>query len=149
MKLKSRSFIAIFTICAMIMSLFPSLAFANDRSENKVGSSKSWEGIPDGDILINDTITEITNGVIEHEIITNNENGDDQKIDYICEVNPNENIEFVTGYANNSSEEWGLAQTTEQAKAYERDNPGKTVVAAINADFFKVFKPLKHCIWNN
>lgn len=63
----------------MIMSLFPSLAFANDRSENKVGSSKSWEGIPDGDILINDTITEITNGVIEHEIITNNENGDDQK----------------------------------------------------------------------
>ena len=138
MKLKSRSFIAIFTICAMIMSLFPSLAFANDRSENKVGSSKSWEGIPDGDILINDTITEITNGVIEHEIITNNENGDDQKIDYICEVNPNENIEFVTGYANNSSEEWGLAQTTEQAKAYERDNPGKTVVAAINADFFNM-----------
>lgn len=138
MRLKGKSIIAVVTILSMIVTFFPTMVYAQPIESSKERSNGTWQGIPDGDILINDTITDIADGVVEHEIITNNEKGDDQKIDYVCEITPNDSIEFVAGYANNSTDKWDLAQTTEQAEAYEQDNPGKTVVAAVNADFFNM-----------
>lgn len=97
-----------------------------------------WSGLADGDILIKDTITPITTGVVEHEVITNVPSGDQQKIDYICEITPSDSIEVVAGYGKNDASSWRLTSTTAQAAAYEQDNPGKTVVAAVNADFFNM-----------
>lgn len=99
---------------------------------------KQWSGIAENDILIKDTITNITSGVTEHEVITNVSTGDDQKIDYVCEINPVDTVKVVAGYGKDNADSWSLTRTTAQAAAYEKNHPGETVVAAINADFFNM-----------
>lgn len=99
---------------------------------------KKWTGVAEGDVLVKDTITKITDGVTEHELITNNEKGTDQRIDYLCEVKPSDSLKVVAGYGNMDPTKWSLTRTTDHAKAYEKKHPGETVVAAINADFFNM-----------
>ena len=48
------------------------------------------------------------------------------------------NIKIVSGYGQDDASSWSLTPTTTQAKAYEKNHPGETVVAAINADFFNM-----------
>lgn len=94
-------------------------------------------GLAKGDVLIKDTITKLAPGVKEHEVISNVEAGDDQKIDYLCEVDLS-SAKIVAGYGDSwSADEWELVSTTKQARAYEKKT-GETVVAAINADFFNM-----------
>ena len=101
-------------------------------------ASGKWSGIAEGDVLVKDTVTRITDGVTEHEVITNNEKGTDQRIDYLCEVKPSDSLKAVAGYGNMDATKWSLTRTTDHAKAYEKKHPGETVVAAINADFFNM-----------
>ncbi len=99
---------------------------------------EAWQGTAEGDILIKDTVTKIAENVYEHEVVTNNKEGNDQKIDYLCEIGKSENIKIVACYGKDSVDSWSLTPTTVQAKAYEQHHPGHTVVAGINADFFNM-----------
>lgn len=102
-------------------------------------ASSSWEGVADNDILVSDTVTHLANGVIQHEVISNNSSGADQNIEFFADIDLNSaDVQLVAGYGKNSADSWSLTRTTDQAKAYEKDNPGKTVVAAVNADFFNM-----------
>ena len=97
-------------------------------------------GLANGDILIQNTVTPIAPGVTEYEVVTNNEAGNNQKIDYLCEVDLTNtpSVKIVAGYGDDySADSWGLTSTTSQAAGYEAKT-GETVVAAINADFFNM-----------
>lgn len=117
----------------MLVSLIPITAMADTGS-----SEKTWAGTAEGEILVKDTITMITNGVVEHELISNTPAGNDQKIDYMCRANLSDTIKIVACYGENDASKWRMVSTTKQAAAYEKDHPGETVVAAINADFFNM-----------
>lgn len=117
----------------MLVSLIPITAMADTGS-----SEKTWADTAEGEILVKDTITKITNGVVEHEIISNTPAGNDQKIDYMCRANLSDTIKIVACYGENDASKWRMVSTTKQAAAYEKDHPGETVVAAINADFFNM-----------
>ena len=132
-KISSR-FLATVLSVLMLASLFPvELIHA---SETGLASVKNC--VADGEILVKDTVTPITDGVVSHEVITNVPTGDQQHIDYIAEVAMGENIKIVSGYGQDDASSWCLTPTTTQAKAYEKNHPGETVVAAINADFFNM-----------
>ena len=132
-KISSR-FLATVLSVLMLASLFPvELIHA---SETGLASVKDC--VADGEILVKDTVTPITDGVVSHEVITNVPTGDQQHIDYIAEVAMGENIKIVSGYGQDDASSWCLTPTTTQAKAYEKNHPGETVVAAINADFFNM-----------
>ncbi len=97
-------------------------------------------GLAKDDVLIKDTTTQIAPGVVEHELVTNTEKGNDQKIDYLCEIDlkGTSTTKLVAGYgANYSTDSWSLSSTTAQAAGYEKKT-GEKVVAAINADFFNM-----------
>lgn len=117
----------------MLVSLIPITAMADTGS-----SEKTWADTAEGEILVKDTITKITNGVVEHEIISNTPAGNDQKVDYMCRANLSDTIKIVACYGENDASKWRMVSTTKQAAAYEKDHPGETVVAAINADFFNM-----------
>ena len=117
----------------MLVSLIPITAMADTGS-----SEKAWAGTAEGEILVKDTITKITNDVVEHELISNTPAGNDQKIDYMCRANLSDTIKIVACYGENDASKWRMVSTTKQAAAYEKDHPGETVVAAINADFFNM-----------
>ncbi len=118
----------------MLVTLVPVSAMA----DNEGTTEKTWAGTAEGEILVKDTITKITNGVVEHEIISNTPAGNDQKIDYMCRANLSDTIKIVACYGENDASKWRMVSTTKQAAAYEKDHPGETVVAAINADFFNM-----------
>lgn len=99
-------------------------------------AADKWQGIADGDVLVKDTVTKLSNSITEHEVITNNSEGNDQRIDYLCEIKPSDTIKIKAGYGKDNADSWSLTPTTAQAAAYEKNHPGHTVVAAINADFF-------------
>ena len=117
----------------MILSLLPvDLAFA------ETGKKTGWAGVPDGEVLVKDTVTHISDGVTSREIICNVPTGDRQQIDYIAEIEPRDTLKVVSGYGHDDASKWSLTPTTVQAKAYEENHPGETVIAAINADFFNM-----------
>ena len=132
-KISSR-FLATVLSVLMLASLFPvELIHASET-----GSASVKDCVADGEILVKDTVTPITDGVVSHEVITNVPTGDQQHIDYIAYVAMGENIKIVSGYGQDDASSWSLTPTTTQAKAYEKNHPGETVVAAINADFFNM-----------
>lgn len=123
-----KKLVSLALVCAMLLPTSVPAVHAADK----------WEGLATGDVLIKDTITQIADGVKEHKVVTNVSAGNKQKIDYLCEIEPSDTIQVVSGYGENDASKWSLTTTSKQAKAYEADNPGKTVVAAINADFFNM-----------
>lgn len=97
-------------------------------------------GLAKDDVLIKDTTTQIAPGVVEHELVTNTAKGNDQKIDYLCEIDlkGTDTTKIVAGYGPNySTDSWSLTSTTAQAAGYEKKT-GEKVVAGINADFFNM-----------
>ncbi len=116
----------------LVISTLPTVAQAAVRTSNK------WSGIASGEVLVKDTITAISNDVTEHEVITNVSTGDQQRIDYITEITLSDDLHLEAGYGKWDASKWSLTPTTVQAAAYEEAHPGKTVVAAINADFFNM-----------
>ena len=78
----SSRFLATVLSVLMLVSLIPmELVHA---AEN--GSASVKDCVADGEILVKDTVTPITDGVVSHEVITNVPTGDQQHIDYIAEV---------------------------------------------------------------
>ena len=99
---------------------------------------EQWQGAAKNDVVVKDTVTKLANSVYEHEVVTNNQSGTEQKIDYLCEVGKSKDIKIVAGYGQDDGSSWSLTPTTKQAAAYEKNHPGETVVAGINADFFNM-----------
>lgn len=97
-----------------------------------------WQGTASNDILISDTVTKLSDNVYEHKVITNNKEGTNQNIDYMCEVGKSDTIKVVASYGQHDASSWSLTPTTKQAAAYEKKHKGETVVAGINADFFNM-----------
>lgn len=111
---------------------------ASADAQTREALNGGWSGMADGDILVKDTLTRITDGVVEHEVVSNTAAGNDQKIDYMCEIELGDTIKLEAGYGQDNASSWTLVSTTDQAAAYEANHPGETVVAAINADFFNM-----------
>ena len=61
-----------------------------------------------------------------------------RKFDYLLEVGKSDTIKIAACYGEDDASSWSLTPTTEQAAAYEKNHPGETVVAGINADFFNM-----------
>lgn len=124
-----KKIVSIFLIIAMIVTMWAPSVFA---------LGDPWQGTAEGEVLIKDTVTKIADQVYEHEVITNNTQGNDQKIDYLLEVGKNDTIKLAACYGEDDASSWSLTPTTRQAAAYEKNHPGETVVAGINADFFNM-----------
>ena len=102
----------------MLLSLVPTVALASTPTGSK---EKTWAGIADGDVLVKDTITQIANGVVEHEVVANTTAGNDQKIDYMCRVQLSDSIKIVACYGQDNADRWGMYKTTQQAAYYEEN----------------------------
>ena len=97
-KISSR-FLATVLSVLMLASLVPvELIHASET-----GSASVKDCVADGEILVKDTVTPITDGVVSHEVITNVPTGDQQHIDYIAEVAMGENIKIVSGYGQDDA----------------------------------------------
>ena len=116
-------------VLALILSTFVATGAA---------ATDAWEGAAKGDTIVKDTITKISEGVTEHRVVSQNAQGQDQKIDFLCEIKPSDTIKVKAGYGQDNADKWSLTPTTKQAAAYEKNHPGETVVAGINADFFNM-----------
>ena len=137
---RRRRFVAAFAAFLLAMPIgLAAYGGIGDAFASPVSRAGQWSGIANEDILVSDTVTPLSNGVTQHEVVSNNTSGTDQNIEYFAEIDmSSEDVQLVAGYGNNSADSWSLTRATDQAKAFERDNPGKTVVAAINADFFNM-----------
>lgn len=128
----AKRMLAVVLALAMLATMSVPVAFAAPETMEK------WHGMYADEILIKDTISRIADGVTEHEVITNNPKGNDQKIDYMCFINISDTIKIEACYGKDDASKWGMYSTTQQAKYYEEKHPGETVVAGINADFFNM-----------
>lgn len=124
-----RKIMILFIIMTMLVTTSSPLVFAGEDP---------WTGTATDEIVIKDTVTRLSDDVYEHKVITNNKEGNNQNIDFICEVGKSDTIKIVAGYGKDNADSWSLTPTSEQAKAYEKNHPGETVVAGINADFFNM-----------
>ena len=117
---------------ALVTGMFPITAFA---ASTKVT-------VPEDRVYITSTQHAIVPGVKETVLTTNNTSGTEQRIGYMMSVDAGNfaegNIEIVACYKDHAYDSFGLQTVTDQAAAYERDNPGTKVVAGINADFFNM-----------
>ena len=93
---------------------------------------------PDGTYVISNTDKKLAPGITESEIITNNQSGTNQNIDYFCDVDLSgtSTTKIIAGYADYNGSKWKMQRVTEQAKAAEK--AGYNVVAGINADFYNM-----------
>ena len=93
---------------------------------------------PDGTYVISNTEQKIAPGITESEVITNNESGTNQNIDYFCEVDlaGTSTTKIISGYADYNGSKWKMQRVSDQAKAAQK--AGYNVVAGINADFYNM-----------
>lgn len=98
--------------------------------------------VPEDRVYITSSKYAIVPGMEELVLTTNNTSGTDQLIGYLLDVDAgnfaNGDIQIVACYKDHAYDSFGLQTVTDQAAAYERDNPGKKVVGGINADFFNM-----------
>ena len=127
-----RRLLSSFLAFVMVFTMIPMYASAATKMQD------AWNGLAGNDILIKDTVTRLAEGVTAHEVITNVNTSDQQKIDYITEIKLGDKVKLAAGYSLNDASSWSLTPTTKQAAAYEKAHPGETVVAAVNADFFNM-----------
>lgn len=123
---------AILLALVLVVSSLPVTALAAPRSVS----------VPSDRVYITSSKYAIVPGMEELVLTTNNTKGTDQLIGYILDVDAGNfasgDIQIVACYKDHAYDSFGLQTVTDQAKAYERDNPGKKVVGGINADFFNM-----------
>lgn len=127
---------------AMAVSLVPvtGLAVSSDAKT----SSSSKVTVPDDRVYITSSKYNLVSGATEMVLTTNNTAGTNQRIGYFLNVDKdsysgeNSNIKVVACYKDYQYETFGLQTVTDQAKAYEKMNPGETVIAGINACFYNM-----------
>ena len=121
--------LAMLLAVVMVFSLLPASALAIDSVSNGiVVSSKKYNVSP---------------GVVEYELITNDSGLTHQQAGHVMEVTLGADTEIITGYndynieAIKSGTNWGMKETTLQAQAIETRR-GVNVVGAVNASFFNM-----------
>ena len=94
---------------------------------------------PEGTYVISETEQKIAPGITESEVITNNSSGNNQNIDYFCEVDlkGTSTTKIISGYADYNANKWKMQRVTDQAKAAQKAK-GFNVVAGINAAFYNM-----------
>ncbi|MCQ2418403.1 MAG: phosphodiester glycosidase family protein [Clostridia bacterium] len=106
---------------------------------------------PDGKILISQTDYTLSKGVTESKIILNSPDGDAQAMCYMTTIAPEAEVAFKASYAGYYAPgttaadraasykdlKWGMARTTDQAKAYEQTT-GESVLFATNGDYYNM-----------
>lgn len=94
---------------------------------------------PDGTYVISNTEQRIAPGITESKIVTNKTSGNNQNIDYTCEVDlaNTSTTKIIAGYGGYNASSWKMDKLSNQAKAAEKAT-GLNVVAGINADFFNM-----------
>lgn len=106
---------------------------------------------PDGKILISQTNYTLSKGITESKIILNSPEGDMQAMCYMTKIAPDAEVAFKASYAGYYTPgtsaadraasykdlKWGMARTTDQAKAYEQTT-GESVLFATNGDYYNM-----------
>ncbi|MBQ7871469.1 MAG: phosphodiester glycosidase family protein [Oscillospiraceae bacterium] len=108
---------------------------------------------PEGKYVISQTDYAITKGVTETQVILNDATGEKQVMGFMATISPSAEVTFKASYADyytegstagsradkvdNGGLQWGMARTTDQAKAYEAATGG-TVVFATNGDYYNM-----------
>ncbi len=122
-------FLAMLLAVVMVFSLLPVSALAiGSVSNGIVVSSKTYNVSP---------------GVVEYELITNDSGLSKQQAGHVMEVRLGADTEIITGYndynieAIKSGTNWGMKETTLQAQAIETRR-NVNVVGAVNASFFNM-----------
>lgn len=94
---------------------------------------------PDGTYVISNTEQKIAPGITESKIVTNKTSGNNQNIDYTCEVDlaNTSTTKIIAGYGGYNASSWKMDKLSNQTKAAEKAT-GLNVVAGINADFFNM-----------
>ena len=105
-----KRFLAMLLAAVMIFSLLPVSAFAVNVTNGIVVSNKKYNVSP---------------GVVEYELITNDSSLSNQQAGHVMEVKLGGDAEIITGYNDynidtiKSGTNWGMKRTTEQAQAIE------------------------------
>ena len=106
---------------------------------------------PDGKILVSQTNYNLSKGVTESKIILNSPDGNAQAMCYMTKIAPDAEVAFKASYAGYYAPgttaadraasckdlKWGMARTTDQAKAYEAAT-GESVLFATNGDYYNM-----------
>lgn len=131
-KLSFKKVWALVLVMTLVIGMLPVTTFA---ASTKVP-------VPEDRVYITSTKYAIVPGAEETVLTTNNTSGTQQRIGYMLSVDSGNfisgNMEIAACYKDHAYDGFGLQTVTDQAAAYERDNPGKKVVAGINADFFNM-----------
>ena len=126
----------------MALSMAPVTGFAATADVKSAATGKVT--VPDDRIYITSSKYNLVSGATEMVLTTNNVSGNNQRIGYFLNVDKDSfygessNIKIVACYKDYQYETFGLQTVTDQAKAYEKANPGETVIAGINACFYNM-----------
>ena len=77
---------------------------------------------PEGTYVISETEQKSAPGITESEVIPNNSSGNNQNIDYFCEVDlkGTSTTKIISGYADYNANKWKMQRVTDQAKAAQK-----------------------------
>ena len=135
MKPKRKLTLVLLTLILAVL-VFPQSAAASGGVALKVGDE-----ISDNVIVMKNTEYSICRGATENVVVSNNKTATDQCIGFFCSadiIDKDNYLKIVAGYNDYDGSKWALSPATKQAKAYEKEYPGETVVAAMNADFYNM-----------
>ena len=135
MKSKRKLTLVLLTLILAVLA-FPQSAAAAGGVALKVGDE-----ISDNVIVMKNTEYSICRGATENVVVSNNKTATDQCIGFFCsaDITDKDNyLKIVASYNNYDGSKWALQPASKQAKAYEKEHPGETVVAALNADFYNM-----------
>ena len=124
-----KRFLAMLLAFVMVFSLLPASAFAIDSVSNG--------------IVVSNKRYNVSPGVVEYELITNNSDLSSQQAGHVMEVKLGADTEIITGYNDynidtiKSGTNWGMKEATLQAQAIETRR-NVNVVGAVNASFFNM-----------
>ncbi|MGN1344549.1 MAG: phosphodiester glycosidase family protein, partial [Traorella sp.] len=133
MKRKVLNLLLAFSVAlsSLQLSVFASIDIGTDFGTFKVISSRDYAIAP---------------GVVETDLVLNDDSGTSQNKGYVVEVDMSLSTNsIIAGYKNYDASSWGFQTVTEQAKAAqlairnnEKYGENATVVAGINAGFFNM-----------
>lgn len=146
-----RKVICLFLALAMLVGVLPAVFAAEEKAVVA----------PSGLYVISQTDYVITAGVTETQVLLNDASGEQQVAGFMTTVAPGAKVTFkasYTGYYTEGSTvgsraeaaenlTWGMARTTDQAKAYEAAT-GDKVIFATNGDYYNMqtLQPLGYLI---
>lgn len=132
----------------MAVQLFPATAFAGFTDDTGTEIQPGGD-LFDDRVLVSETEYHLSDGVTEYVTYSNNKKGNDQNIDYFCEVDLSK-AQIMAGYGGMdqflsggsfSYQMMGVSKQVESAQEFFNKSPqysGYQIVAAINADYYNM-----------